>query len=1183
MMRSAAVVSVRARLMLVVGVVLSVSCLVVPVARGAITIDSYGYLPGATFGSGGTGASAQHTGVAVEQSTGNIFLAEQVSQAVSVYAPDGSAGGTFLTTVHTSPQNFPQEVAVDPANGSLYVGANSFFGTALEKYVSDGAPTPAYTVDPAFVPSLLSPPVPNGLAVDPVSHDLLMADAGTVRVARVSAADGSLISSFDGADSAGGVFQNPGAVAVGPTGTIYVVDNGSRVERFASGGTSLGALSVGSGSDVTGVAVNPLSGDVVVAINRQNQTYLKGFTSGGTELFMTRFPTLKEVRGLAWDGGSDRIYVATNGGGAADTFVPADQPGVDAPVVSAVTGTSAHLAAEVAGAGQSTVARFEYCPATAACGDYPVSDPNPSGNPWVRLADHSVTGTATIEDDLPVTPSNSWRVRVSADSTYANGVVTDSTSSTVSFDSALAPPNVQTGAAASITTSSAELTGTIDTYGGQTTYHFEYGPTTAYGSRVPAGDESPAGMSRTPRVVSRPTSGLAPGTTYHFRLVATNVAGTTNGPDRTFVTAATPPPARGYEQVTPVDKKGGVINSRLGFQAAADGSAVSYTLAAPPTDAPSAVIFTRYLSRRGNDDWLRWTPTDPPLNVPRGVIEVTTQAISPDFNHALVVSNRALTAGAIDGGANIYVVDLRTRDYTLVGSAPGHSAYLAMAGLQTENMFLAGASDFSWITIISPRSLLPSAPPTAMYRWSRAGGLTLQSSPADSVQRPDSGNELLSRFVSDDGNTMYYDLSDGDGAVYRRVLGGAPTPVSVAKAGGAVAPDTVVSGRLDGVSRNGRYVVFRTATRLTADNSSSFDPFWMYRLDTQTGDLVYIGQPSDLSAGSVYAVGGDDAQTVFFHAAGSGSHSWRDGVTHAFTSSTLDLSGGFGVQRFASPNGRYLAYVDSQNSTVHLYDAATQTDVCVSCPPDGSLGARDFGLPGGTRTVSNRVPQVVNDNGLMFFDTAARLVSADHNGSRDVYSYQDGKLSLISPGDGSFTARFADATPDGSDVFFTTDQPLVGQDTDESIDVYDLRANSFNQSPPSRGGCARNDCREPNTGPVESPSPGSAPPQLPNQEEGPKPPKSSVGIKVTKVRVGSRSVRISFRASQLGRVQVSGTRVVKSVRNVAKAGIYSMTVPLTRKARQLHAAHRRFKVSVKVTLTGDWGSSSAKFSRTLGK
>jgi len=697
MMRGAVDAVVRARLVLVLGAVLSISCGIVSVAQGATAIDSYGYLVAFPPGGGDQNVDPKHTGVAVGQSTGNIFLAQQNFGSVGVYAPDAVLGGTALITV-SSPSLLPQDIAVDPTDDSLYVSANGFLGVGFEKHVSDGAPTPAYTVDPAFAPSLLSPQ-PRALAVDPVSHDLLVADQGTGLIERLSATDGSLISSFGGA---GGAFQDLGAIAASPTGSIYVID-GSQVGLFSSAGASQGTLALESGSQPVGVAVHPQSGEVVVTISLHGLTYLQGFSAGGTEQFLTRFPASQSVQGVAWDGGSDRIYVV-DGNALASTFVPADQPGVDAPVLSNVTAAGVHVAAQVAAAGQSTSARFEYCPATAACGDYPVSDPGDPGNPWVRMADHNVTGTVTIEDEVPAGANNSWRIRVSANSTRADGVATENTSSVMSLDSPLAAPNVDTSTATSVTDSSAELNGTIDTYGGQTTYHFEYGPTRAYGSRVPNDGEAPAGTSRTPRTVSRSISGLQPGTTYHFRLVARNPAGVTEGPDRTFVTAAEKPRVQGYEQVTPVDKKGGVVNSALGFQTAADGSALSYTLAAPPSDAPSAVIFTRYLSRRGRTDWLRWAPTDPPLNVPRSIIEVSTQAISSDFDHALVVSNRALTPGAVDGGGNIYVADLLSGAYALVGSAPGFNAYAAMASPQTENMFLAGAPDFSWIVFAAPRS-----------------------------------------------------------------------------------------------------------------------------------------------------------------------------------------------------------------------------------------------------------------------------------------------------------------------------------------------------------------------------------------------------------------------------------------------------------------------------------------------
>ena len=99
-------------------------------------------------------------------------------------------------------------------------------------------------------------------------------------------------------------------------------------------------------------------------------------------------------------------------------------------------------------------------------------------------------------------------------------------------------PSVVTGAAGAVTTSGATLNGTVDPNGQATTYRFEYGTTTAYGSLTAT---QSAGGGNSPQSVSAPAAGLIPGTTYHYRLSATNVEGTTNGADQSFKTAGTAP------------------------------------------------------------------------------------------------------------------------------------------------------------------------------------------------------------------------------------------------------------------------------------------------------------------------------------------------------------------------------------------------------------------------------------------------------------------------------------------------------------------------------------------------------------------------------------------------------------------------------------------------------------------
>ena len=84
-----------------------------------------------------------------------------------------------------------------------------------------------------------------------------------------------------------------------------------------------------------------------------------------------------------------------------------------------------------------------------------------------------------------------------------------------------------------------ELKGSVDPYGLDTHYHFEYGTTTSYGTNVPVPDAD-AGSNEGFIPVSQTVTGLAPSTTYHFRLFASNSAGPNTSKDETLTTPANP-------------------------------------------------------------------------------------------------------------------------------------------------------------------------------------------------------------------------------------------------------------------------------------------------------------------------------------------------------------------------------------------------------------------------------------------------------------------------------------------------------------------------------------------------------------------------------------------------------------------------------------------------------------------
>jgi phosphodiesterase/alkaline phosphatase D-like protein len=151
-------------------------------------------------------------------------------------------------------------------------------------------------------------------------------------------------------------------------------------------------------------------------------------------------------------------------------------------------------------------------------------------------------------------------------------------------------PTVTTGAASGINPTTAVLNGTVDPAGQATTYHFEYGTDTFYGSDTPA---SSAGSGTSDVSVSAPISGLTAATTYHFRLVGTNASGTTNGADATFTTPAAGSPVATTNAATSVSSSGATLNGTVNPEGSATqaqfewGTTTDYGFRTPLTDVGS--------------------------------------------------------------------------------------------------------------------------------------------------------------------------------------------------------------------------------------------------------------------------------------------------------------------------------------------------------------------------------------------------------------------------------------------------------------------------------------------------------------------------------------------------------------------------------------------------------------------
>ncbi len=142
-------------------------------------------------------------------------------------------------------------------------------------------------------------------------------------------------------------------------------------------------------------------------------------------------------------------------------------------------------------------------------------------------------GTAKREESKAVAglvPSTTYKVRIVAENsggkTEAKNLKTFSTTG---------KPTVETEPATSVGETEATLKGSINPRGYETKYYFEYGPTESYGSKTA---EVSAGKGLEELHESQALTGLARGTFYHFRIVATNSKGTTYGSDVVLATTS---------------------------------------------------------------------------------------------------------------------------------------------------------------------------------------------------------------------------------------------------------------------------------------------------------------------------------------------------------------------------------------------------------------------------------------------------------------------------------------------------------------------------------------------------------------------------------------------------------------------------------------------------------------------
>jgi uncharacterized protein (TIGR02145 family) len=191
--------------------------------------------------------------------------------------------------------------------------------------------------------------------------------------------------------------------------------------------------------------------------------------------------------------------------------------------VTEITTTTAVSGGEISDDGGATIISKGVC--------WNISDKPTNEN---NKSTESSTSASFSSNLSQLTPGTTYYVRAYATNSAGTGY-----GGSVLFKTLGDLPASSSSSASDINTNSATLNGLINSNSLSTSVTFEYGITTSYGSIIIAPQSPVSGEGNTS--VNAFITGLAPGTTYHFRIIATNDLGTTNSNDMIFTTLGQSP------------------------------------------------------------------------------------------------------------------------------------------------------------------------------------------------------------------------------------------------------------------------------------------------------------------------------------------------------------------------------------------------------------------------------------------------------------------------------------------------------------------------------------------------------------------------------------------------------------------------------------------------------------------
>jgi 6-phosphogluconolactonase (cycloisomerase 2 family) len=447
----------------------------------------------------------------------------QVNGSSNTVSPFAIGTDGTLTPIACSGSNchtgvFPVGAAMSTDGRFLYV-TNQSAGTVSEFSVGvGGSLSPLCTTT---CPTTGTNPI--GIAVAPNGKSLYVGNRGAGTISPFSInTDGTLSPIACTGSNCTTTSTNLNDIAVSPNGRFLygAGEDTNSIFAFAIGADgSITPITCSGCSDAGGpanLAITPDSRFLYAADNTTNTVSPFSINADGT------------LSPVACPGSNCNV------GGGEDVFqivASPDQAPVAAFTVSAGppgSATSFNGATSTASPGQK-VARYDWTFGDGASASN--GGPTPS---HVYAKPGTYTVTLTVTDDAGC----STQLIYTGQTMSCNGGSPATTTRLVTITPAAAhAPTAFTGPASNVTQATATLTGTVNPNGSATTFYFQYGTSTAYGSTTTT---QSAGSDTSNHSESASVSGLLPGTTYHFRIVAKNAGGTSDGGDMTFTTPKRP-------------------------------------------------------------------------------------------------------------------------------------------------------------------------------------------------------------------------------------------------------------------------------------------------------------------------------------------------------------------------------------------------------------------------------------------------------------------------------------------------------------------------------------------------------------------------------------------------------------------------------------------------------------------